>query len=93
MVHCSSEGTLSGKPIYGWPAHELGAENSKIVRVQNGTDPERFRPMDVRELKLEHGLAGRRILLSVGRLAPRKGFDTVIEALGEIVSAHPDTSM
>ena len=47
--------------------------------------------MDVRELKLEHGLAGRRILLSVGRLAPRKGFDTVIEALGEIVSAHPDT--
>ena len=47
--------------------------------------------MDVRELKLEHGLSGRRILLSVGRLAPRKGFDTVIEALGEIVSAHPDT--
>ena len=30
-------------------------------------------------------------MLSVGRLAPRKGFDTVIQALGEIVSAHPDT--
>ena len=70
---------------------ELGAEPSKIVRVSNGTDPKRFRPMDVRALKLEHGLSGRRILLSVGRLAPRKGFDTVIQALGEIVSTHPDT--
>ena len=69
---------------------ELGASEANIVTVPNGTDPSRFRPMDVDELKKRHGLSGRPVILSVGRLAPRKGFDTVIEALPRIIDDFPD---
>ena len=38
----------------------------------------------------EISLPGKNIILSVGRLVPRKGFDKVIEALPEILRAVPD---
>jgi phosphatidylinositol alpha-1,6-mannosyltransferase len=36
------------------------------------------------------GLSGKRVLLTHGRLDPRKGHDVVIRALPEIVAQHPD---
>jgi len=38
----------------------------------------------------EKGLQGKRIVLSVGRLVERKGFDRVIEAAPEVVRTYPD---
>jgi len=38
----------------------------------------------------EKGLQGKRIILSVGRLVERKGFDRVIEAAPEVVRTYPD---
>jgi len=35
-------------------------------------------------------LAGRPVVLSVGRLVPRKGFDTALRALGELSKTRPD---
>jgi len=69
---------------------DLGASEEKIVTVPNGTDPERFKPLDVADLIEVHGLQGRKIVLSVGRLAPRKGFDTVLESLKTVMSEHPE---
>lgn len=68
----------------------LGASPEQILTVSNGTDPERFRPMDITDLKRTHQLENRRIILSVGRLAPRKGFDTVLQALPKVRSVLPD---
>lgn len=68
---------------------DLGAAEETIVTVPNGTDPNRFRPMMVDDLKERHGISNRPIILSVGRLAPRKGFDTVIEALPQILHEFP----
>ena len=69
---------------------DLGATEDKILRVPNGTDPKRFKPLDVQELRRAHQLEGKKVILSVGRLAPRKGFDTVIEAMPRIVEAMPE---
>jgi phosphatidylinositol alpha-1,6-mannosyltransferase len=69
---------------------DLGADPKRMIQVPNGTDPERFCPMDASALKTAHGLQGRSIILSVGRVAPRKGFDTVIQALPQICAKVPD---
>lgn len=68
----------------------LGADPARITVVHNGTDPSRFYPEDVSELRRSLGVEGRRIVLAVGRLIPRKGYDTTIQALPRVAEAVPD---
>lgn len=69
---------------------KLGVEDDRLTVVINGTDPERFHPVDVRELKKELGLGRKKILLTITRLVPRKGIDTVLMALAHIRKEIPD---
>jgi phosphatidyl-myo-inositol dimannoside synthase len=72
---------------------ELGldplAENVRVVPL--GTDPEQFRPgVDTREVRARHRLEGERWVLSVARLEPYKGIDTVLRALAQVRKAGHD---
>lgn len=71
---------------------EQGVSVAQIYVEPNGCDAERYRPLDVAALRKRLGLEGRRVLLTVGRLVPRKGMDTVIEALPAIAAAVPDAA-
>lgn len=63
----------------------------KIEVIYNGVDLDRFRVIDPpQELRAKYGIVGKRVLLSVGRLVPRKGIDMVIEALPGLLRRHPD---
>jgi phosphatidylinositol alpha-1,6-mannosyltransferase len=42
------------------------------------------------EVRSRFGLGSRTVLLTVGRLVPRKGHDTVIEAMPVLLRPHPD---
>lgn len=56
-------------------------------------NPRRFPevpPAVARALDERLGLSGRRVLLSVGRLIRRKNHGLVVEALPEVLRAHPD---
>jgi phosphatidylinositol alpha-1,6-mannosyltransferase len=69
----------------------LGVPPEKIQLISNGVDLGRFSVVPKAEYLVErYGLAGRRVLLTVGRLYARKGVDKVIEVLPEIVRAVPD---
>ncbi len=68
-----------------------GVRAERITVVPNGTDPERFHPGDgaAREaLRPGDGPA----LLTVGRLVPRKGIDTVLRALPRLLAGRPDVT-
>jgi phosphatidylinositol alpha-1,6-mannosyltransferase len=62
---------------------KLGVLPHKVVLLNPGVDVERFRPnLPHDDLRLALGLApGDKLVLSVGRLSRRKGFDQVIRAL------------
>jgi len=64
-----------------------GVAPEKIRLIHPGVDTERFRPgLPCDDLKARIGLAPQqKLLLSVGRLSRRKGFDMVIRALPELL--------
>ena len=76
---------------------ELGLDGhgQRLRVVHLGTDPTRFRPgVDGAELRrrlaLPDGRDGARWLLTVARLEPHKGIDTVLQALPAILARAPD---
>lgn len=70
--------------------HECGVPSSRCHVVPNGTDPDRFRPLDVGPLRESLGLVEDTVLLTVGRLVPRKGIDTTLQALPTVLETVPD---
>ncbi|MBI4561222.1 MAG: glycosyltransferase [Candidatus Rokubacteria bacterium] len=58
-----------------------GAESDRIEAIPCGVDTELFRPLDEAEAKAKLSLGPERLLLYVGRLAPIKGLETLLEAV------------
>ena len=70
----------------------LGVRRESITLVYPGVDTERFRPgLPCGDLLAGLGLReGQKLILSVGRLVRRKGFDQVIRALPDLVKRGLD---
>lgn len=67
-----------------------GVQDERIDVVPNGVDPAQYFPADASALRARLGLSGKTVLLTVGRLVARKGIDTVLEALPELVRELPE---
>ena len=73
---------------------EMGLPPEKVVLIENGVDTRRFTPgPDDPAFRSRFGLEGKRIVVAVGRLVARKGFDQMIRAWSRIVAAHPDSHL
>ncbi len=69
----------------------LGIDAAKILVLSNGVDLDRFRPGPVDRATIEaFGIADGRLILGVGRLIERKGFDTLIDAMPAVLARVPD---
>ena len=71
---------------------ELGVSPKRLMIINPGVDTERFKPgLPCDDLKNKIGLApDQKLILSVGRLSRRKGFDTVIRSLPDILQQKLD---
>jgi phosphatidylinositol alpha-1,6-mannosyltransferase len=71
---------------------ELDAMDGRVRTVPLGTDPAFFRPgLSTDAVRARYGLDGEgRWLLSVSRLAPEKGIDTVLRALARLTGSEAD---
>jgi phosphatidylinositol alpha-1,6-mannosyltransferase len=82
----------------GYPEAEArraaGGAVPPVVQVPPGVDTERFVPLaaiDKAAARARLGLpAGGPLVVSVSRLVPRKGMDTLIEAAARVAPRHPD---
>jgi len=71
-------------------ARGCGVPPERIHVVANGVDTELFTPRDKADARRRLGLGQRRVVLTAARLVPRKGVDTVIEAIRAIAPRYPD---
>lgn len=80
-------------PVSRYTQHMLlkaGVPSEKVTVHGNGTDIAAFFPENQDALKRNMGLSEKKILLTVARAVPRKGIDSVIDALPLILKKHPD---
>jgi phosphatidylinositol alpha-1,6-mannosyltransferase len=70
----------------------MGVRDKQIVLINPGVDMERYRPgFPTEDLKEIIGLQpGQKLILSVGRLSRRKGFDMVIRSMPELLKQGID---
>jgi phosphatidylinositol alpha-1,6-mannosyltransferase len=71
---------------------KLGVHKDRIVQIHPGVDTDGFRPGgDEEELRQSIGLDKKaKLILSVGRLSRRKGFDQVIRSLSRLLAQGLD---
>lgn len=71
---------------------KIGVREERIALVYPGVDIDRFRPgLRCDDLRAQTGCAeSGRLLLSVGRLSRRKGFDQVIRSLQQLLPKYPE---
>ena len=71
---------------------EMGVKPTNITLIYPGVDVTRFRPgLECADLHKLAGVTGTgKLILSVGRLSRRKGFDQVIQALPSLIHAGLD---
>jgi len=71
-----------------------GVDPAKVVVVPNGTEVGRFEVSEPEQLKFsfreKYQLGDGPVIGTVARLVPRKGIDTVIEAMPILLKSHPD---
>ena len=66
--------------------------SARLVRQPGGVDTERFRPDPARRtaMRERYGVADADVIVCLSRLVPRKGQDTLIRAMPEILRRDPD---
>ncbi len=60
----------------------FGARSESVVVLHPGVDCRHFQP--------SNGLGATKVILSMGRLVQRKGFDVVLHAMPQVLAAFPD---
>lgn len=66
---------------------------SAMIQIAPGIDTEKFRPVDAKALRNELGLTNKEVIISVGRLVPRKGQDQLIKAIPQILKVRPNAHL
>lgn len=72
---------------------DWGLDGSRLHVIRNGVDLERFTPWPQEAMRAKLGLAGAPLLLSVGHLIERKGHHLAVEALAQLLPAHPQARL
>ena len=72
----------------------MGIAPTKITVIANGVNLDRFQVrVPAPDLAARYGVEGKRVLLTVGRLVPRKGMDRLVEAMPLVLRDCPDAHL
>ena len=69
----------------------MGVRAESIELIHNGVDTDKFSPGPAdASIVSRHKLQGKKIVLTLGRLVPRKGMDMAIRAMKKVIVDFPD---
>lgn len=72
--------------------HDYGVPEDKVTTVYNGIDLEKFRPKNSGDLiRRKYKLENKKIVLFLGRLAPYKGIQFLLNAIPQVIKEVPET--
>lgn len=72
---------------------QLRIPEHKISVIPNGVDPAKFYPVSKEDARKTLGLSGKKVILSVGELIPRKGFHLLIKALKILIDEFHERNL
>ena len=92
FVYCHADKVVANSEFTREQLLKLGVMPERIVIINPGVDTDRYRPgLPCEDLRAAIGLvSGQKLILSVGRLSRRKGFDMVIRSLPELLKQGLD---
>lgn len=70
-------------------ARLYGVEEDVSV-LPTGIDVDKYARADGRQMRLERGWQNKQVLISVGRLAPEKNWDGLLQAVQPVLAGHPE---
>jgi phosphatidylinositol alpha-1,6-mannosyltransferase len=72
-------------------AQKMGLDKSRLHLIFPSVDQDEFKPKQSPDvIKTLLGVQGKRVILHVGYLIPRKGADKLLEALPQVLCSYPD---
>ncbi|WP_417451199.1 glycosyltransferase family 4 protein [Kordiimonas sp.] len=74
-------------------AEKYGVPPARIKCLGNGVDVERFRDRPSENVRVPLGLTAGPLVLAVGRLVERKGFDRLLEAWPKVLASVPQAQL
>lgn len=89
----SADGVLPVSRFLAQRGRELGVAPGAIHVIPNGTNPEVFYPEAVPDLRHTFDADAHPIVFSAGRLVPKKGFGTAIQAMKQVIEVVPDARL
>lgn len=94
FAYCHADRVIANSDFTHDELLKLGVPSERITLISPGVDIDRFKPnLPASHLRVSIGLReGQKLILSVGRLSRRKGFDQVIQALPKLVEKGLDVS-
>ena len=86
-AYCDAQLVIANSEFTRGLLLDMGVQPERVVIINPGVDTERFRPgLDGSKLRASLGLKPEaKLILSVGRLSRRKGFDYVMQSVPELV--------
>lgn len=73
---------------------DMGIPAERVHLIENAVDTGKFSPgADDAAFRQRWGVTGKRLVVGVGRLVPRKGFDQTLRGWHAVLALHPDAHL
>lgn len=92
IVRSTAARVIALDPVAHEDALEEGFAPERVLEIPSGVDLTRYRPGLLSSLISRHRIHGR-ILLYVGRIAPQRGLETLVEAFARTVGQRSDWTL
>lgn len=90
FVYCHVDAVIANSRFTQQLLLDMGVSPARIHLIHPGFDDSLLKPgLETGPLRESFGLQGKKVILSVGRLSRRKGFDSVIRALPMVLKNEP----